>query len=135
MKYVVVGTGVAGLAAIEAIRSIDAAGEIAWIGDDAHGYYSRPGLAYLLTGEVHDRQLYPQVGDELKKWRVNRTHARVARLFPAQRSIELQQGDTLSYDRLLLALGAQAAPLDVPGAQLQGVFEDIAKRVFTRLSK
>ena len=58
MKYVIIGTGVAGIAAIEAIRSVDAAGEITMIGDDPHGYYSRPGLAYFLTGEVNDKQLF-----------------------------------------------------------------------------
>ena len=30
------------------------------ISDDPHGYYSRPGLAYYLTGELHDKALYPR---------------------------------------------------------------------------
>ncbi len=45
MKYAIIGSGVAGIAAIEAIRSVDSAGEIVMIGDDPHGFYSRPGLA------------------------------------------------------------------------------------------
>ena len=52
MKYVVIGIGVAGFAAIEAIRSVDKAGEIVMIAEDPNGYYSRPGLAYYLTGEL-----------------------------------------------------------------------------------
>ena len=57
MKYVIIGAGVAGYAAIEAIRSQDAAGDITMISDDPHGYYSRPGLAYYLTGELQDKAL------------------------------------------------------------------------------
>ena len=55
MKYVIVGSGVAGIAAIESIRSIDPASEVVLVGDDPHGFYSRPGLAYYLTGELHDK--------------------------------------------------------------------------------
>ncbi|MBI3739617.1 MAG: NAD(P)/FAD-dependent oxidoreductase, partial [Chloroflexi bacterium] len=67
MKYVIIGTGVAGIAAIEAIRSVDANGEIIMIGDDPHGFYSRPGLAYYFTGEVPDKQLFPQMAEEFRK--------------------------------------------------------------------
>jgi len=64
MKYVIVGSGVAGIAAIEAIRSVDESGEVILIGDDPHGYYSRPGLAYYLTGELHDKALFPRTADD-----------------------------------------------------------------------
>jgi len=55
MRYVIIGSGVAGIAAIEAIRSVDSVGEIVLIGDDPHGYYSRPGLAYYLTANCTTR--------------------------------------------------------------------------------
>jgi NADPH-dependent 2,4-dienoyl-CoA reductase/sulfur reductase-like enzyme len=38
MKYTIIGSGVAGIAAIEAIRSADGSGEITLIGDDPYGY-------------------------------------------------------------------------------------------------
>ncbi|HSB01766.1 MAG TPA: hypothetical protein VLE49_14035, partial [Anaerolineales bacterium] len=62
-----IGSGVAGIAAIEAIRSVDAAAEITLIGDDPYGFYSRPGLAYYLTGELHDKALFPRTAEDLKK--------------------------------------------------------------------
>ena len=67
MKYVFVGSGVAGIAAIEAIRSLDTAGEIVMVGDDPHGFYSRPGLAYYLTGELHDKALFPRTADDYRR--------------------------------------------------------------------
>ena len=38
MRYVIIGTGVAGISAIEAIRSVDRSGEVILIGDDPHAY-------------------------------------------------------------------------------------------------
>jgi nitrite reductase (NADH) large subunit len=49
MNHVIIGSGVAGIAAIEAIRSVDSTSPITLIGDDPYGFYSRPGLAYYLT--------------------------------------------------------------------------------------
>jgi len=130
MKYVIIGTGVAGIAAIEAIRSVDINGEITMIGDDPHGYYSRPGLAYFLTGEVHDKQLFPQMADTFRKLRFRYLKGRVTRILPDVHRLEMQTVPSskessnvvsVSYDRLLLAVGARAHQLTIPGAQLPGV--------------
>lgn len=121
MNYVIVGTGVAGIAAIEAIRSVDASGAITLIGDDPHGYYSRPGLAYYLSGEIGEQQLFPLPEDGLRRLRVRHIKGRVARLSPASHQLQLTTGPAIEYDRLLLATGAHASPLDVPGAELPQV--------------
>ena len=130
MKYVIIGTGVAGVAAIEAIRSVDVAGEITLIGDDPHGYYSRPCLAYFLTGEVPDKQLFPQMADAFRKLRFHYLKGHVTRILPEAHRLEMQtaasskQGSavtSVSYDRLLLAVGSRAHKLSIPGAQLPGV--------------
>ncbi len=121
MNYVIVGTGVAGIAAAESIRSIDAAGAITLIGDDPHGYYSRPGLAYYLSGEVNEKQLFPYRADELRQLRVQHIKGLVARLTPTAHQLQMQDGSIIAYDRLLLATGAHAAPLHVPGAGLPEV--------------
>ncbi len=135
MRYVIVGSGVAGVAAIEAIRRVDDQGEIWLIHEDAHGFYSRPGLAYYLTDEIPEEQLFSQSVD-WKRLNVRRVWGRVTRLDPLQgrvegRSYRLQrsffehkvreEAFSLSYDRLLLATGAQAVRLEVPGSDLQGV--------------
>ncbi len=129
MKYVIIGTGVAGIAAIEAIRSVDAVGEITMIGDDPHGYYSRPGLAYFLTGEVNDKQLFPQMADTFRKLRFRYLKGHVTRVLPDVHRLDLQTASStggstvvgVSYDRLLLAVGSRAHLLTIPGAQLPGV--------------
>jgi NAD(P)H-nitrite reductase large subunit len=121
IKYLVIGAGVAGLSAIEAIRSIDTIGEITQVCDDPAGYYSRPGLAYYLTGEVTEDCLFPFAESDLKRFVVKHEKAQVQRIIPQDHRIQLQGGKYLCYNRLLIATGAQAALAKVPGVELQGV--------------
>jgi len=123
MKCVIVGSGVAGIAAIEAIRSVDGTGEIVMIGNDPHGYYSRPGLAYYLTGELHDKALFPKTAIDYRKLKFRYVKETVARINRGQHVLELGEKGVLSYDRLLLAVGAQAVSLKVPGSNLEGVLK------------
>lgn len=121
MKYVLIGTGVAGLAACEAIRSLDRNGEIFLLGDDPHGYYSRPGLAYYLTGEMDAKGLYPRSKKDWAALKLHYIRGHVSELFPEEHAVALSDGSRLGYDRLLIAVGAQANRLNVPGAELDGV--------------
>jgi len=123
VRYVIIGSGVAGIAAIEAMRSLDTAGEITLIGDDPYGFYSRPGLAYYLTGELHDKALFPRTADELRKLNFRYINKQVTKILRAEHTLELRDQSGVSYDRLLIAVGAQALPLEVPGADLEGVLK------------
>jgi nitrite reductase (NADH) large subunit len=123
MNYVIIGSGVAGIAAIEAIRSLDSDSDVTLIGNDPYGFYSRPGLAYYLTGELHDKALFPRTPDDLKKLNFRYIKGKVTRISRAEHVLELQNQSRLPYDRLLIAVGAQAMPLEVPGANLEGVLK------------
>ncbi|HET6824208.1 MAG TPA: FAD-dependent oxidoreductase, partial [Anaerolineales bacterium] len=123
MRYAIIGSGVAGIAAIESIRSIDRIGEMILIGDDPYGFYSRPGLAYYLTGELHDRALFPRTEDDFRKLNFGYVKGKVVKIVRADHTLELGDQSTVQYDRLLIAVGAQAMPLEVPGADLEGVLK------------
>jgi len=121
MNYVIIGSGVAGIAALETIRSIDRVGDITLIGDDPHGYYSRPGLAYYLSGEIPDQSLFSKRPEDFQKLRVRFLKGTVKQIFRAEHYVEVKGQSYLPYDRLLLALGASSTPLNVPGSKLNGV--------------
>jgi len=133
MKYVIIGTGVAGIAAVEAIRSVDKTGDIVLVGDDPHGFYSRPGLAYYLTGELHDKALFPKTSNDYRGLKFRYAKESVTRINRDQNVLELGEKGVISYDRLLVAVGAQATPLKVPGSNLDGVLKidhlDDAKQI------
>lgn len=123
MRYVIIGTGVAGFSAVEAIRSADRAGEIVLIGDDPHGFYSRPGLAYFLTGELQDKTLFPKSREAYARLKFIYKKARVTGMDRQHKTLMLDNKTPLTYDKLLIATGASAIPLTVPGANLQGVLK------------
>jgi len=123
MRYAIIGSGVAGVAAIEAIRSVDESGEITLIGNDPHGHYSRPGLAYYLTGEIHDQVLFSKQPEDFQKLRFRYLKGHVKRLLRDRHYLEVEGHIYVPYDRLLLALGAAAIPLEVPGSKLEGVLK------------
>lgn len=120
-RYVIVGNGPAGATAAETIRRHDPAGDIRIVGGENVPFYSRPGLAYLLTGTIPERRLFSRPDSDYE-------HARIARTVGTVRSIDrhghrvvLAGGDALPYDRLLLAVGARAVRPSIPGIDLDGV--------------
>jgi NAD(P)H-nitrite reductase large subunit len=129
----IIGAGVAGVAAAEAIRKRDIKGEIFMVSNDPNGFYSRPGLAYYLSGEINDKGLFPAHQRDWINANVHYVKGFVTRIFPAEHVIEIGASGKLSYDRLLLASGSVAAPMKIPGSNLESVvklddFED-AKRI------
>ncbi len=120
-RYVIIGTGVAGISAAEAIREVDPHGSIILVGDEPDGYYSRPGLAYYLTGELPEKQLFPFTPEDFRRLNVRIVHDRALRVLPKQHQVLLAQHGALSYDRLLLATGSQAVMPPLPGIDLEGV--------------
>ena len=120
-RYLIIGTGPAGLAAAEAIREHDFEGEITLIGDEPYGYYSRPGLAYDLTGELTEEGLYPLTKQDFINLNLRILHAKVTQIIPQSHQVILASGRRVAYDRLLIATGAEAARIQIPGSELPGV--------------
>jgi NADPH-dependent 2,4-dienoyl-CoA reductase/sulfur reductase-like enzyme len=120
-RYVIVGNGPAGVTAAETIRSHDAEGDIRIIGGEDVGFYSRPGLAYLLTGAIPEQRLFSRPESAYERARIQRTVGSVRTIEPRGHRIELADGEVLRYDRLLLAVGARAVRPEMDGIDLQGV--------------
>ncbi|MFM8271367.1 MAG: NAD(P)/FAD-dependent oxidoreductase [Gemmata sp.] len=119
--YVLVGSGIAAVAAAEAIRERDPSGRITMVSLEPHPFYSRPGLAYLLRGDIPEKQLAVRSPDDVKALKLNRAHATATDVRPAEHELVLSNGTALRYDRLLLATGALAVPPPFPGGDLTGV--------------
>jgi NAD(P)H-nitrite reductase large subunit len=137
-RYLMLGSGAAGISAAEAIRKIDPKGDIMLVSEERDGYYSRPGLAYLLTGEVPEEALYPFRMEDFKRLRLRMVHGRVGQILPEQHQVLFQDGQQLGYDRLLIATGARAVKVKLPGAELQGVvtLESLAEtRIILKLAR
>jgi NADPH-dependent 2,4-dienoyl-CoA reductase/sulfur reductase-like enzyme len=119
-KYVIVGCGVAGLSAAESIRKHDPSGRIVMITEDPHGFYSRPGLAYVLNGLLPEDQIRTDYGDTLEAIGVETVVEQVKAVQPEVKRVALNDGQ-MAYDTLLLAVGARAVLPEIPGIHSTGV--------------
>ena len=121
--FVIVGAGLAGAQAAETLREEGFDGPVVLVGAEPERPYERPPLSkqYLLgtagrdSAFVHDTAWYAEHDVDL------RTGVRATRLDPAAHRVALDTGEELAYARLLLATGASARRLPVPGADLEGV--------------
>ena len=120
-RYVIVGNGAAGASAADAIRTRDADGDIHVIGAEKHGFYSRPGLAYYLTGQLPERALFSRPEKEYTRAGIRTTTGTVRTVHHRSHHVELDDGRMLPYDRLLLSVGAKAVRPDLVGIDLEGV--------------
>lgn len=121
MRYLIIGNGAAGVTAAETIRLHDPQGSISIVSAEPYPAYSRPGLAYLLIGEIPKSQLFTRNPEWYSARRLNLVFGKAERLDVRGQRVRLEDGRVLRYDRLLLATGARATPAPYPGANLSGI--------------
>jgi 3-phenylpropionate/trans-cinnamate dioxygenase ferredoxin reductase component len=116
----IVGASLAGLSAARALRAQSYDGRIVIVGDEKHPPYDRPPLSKdFLAGKatVSDLALSTEDDETLElDWRLGNL---AVRLDAAGRAVELDSGEELVADGVVLATGARARTL--PGTALAGV--------------
>jgi len=122
IRYVIIGTGAAGIAAAQTIRTLDQYCEIYLVAAEVEGYYSRPSLAYYLNKEVNKNSLFPFNNNDFKNLGLQIIFDKAESINPATQEIALQSGQIFPYDKLLVATGASAIPTNVDGGDLEGVY-------------
>ncbi len=123
MRYVIVGNSYAAVGAVEAIRELDAQGEILIISNEPYPTYCRPLITYWITGNVSDEKLALRPASWYETNRVQTALGRtVVQVNPARRQVVLEDGEVVPYDRLLVATGAQPFMPPIEGIEAEGVF-------------
>ncbi len=120
---VIVGGGQAGLQAAESLRAEGYSGPLLIVGEEPHAPYQRPPLSKeFLTGQMDERQLWIRAPAALERKSIGLvTGRRVAAIDREAQRLTLDDGETLDYAALVLATGARARMLPIPGADLAGV--------------
>ena len=124
-RIVIVGASLAGATAAATLRDEGFDGEIRLIGAEPQLPYNRPPLSkgYLRQEESFDAQLVKPAAYYTEQ-RIQLTlGVKAASIDATQKFVELQTGEHVTYDRLLVTTGGRNRTLSVPGADLDGVFQ------------
>ena len=123
-NFIIVGGGLAGADAAQTLREEGFDGSITLLGQEPNAPYERPPLSKdYLQGKaerdsifVHTEPWYAEHGVDLSM------STAVTSLDSAARTVTTATGAQLHYDKLLLATGSKPRRLEVPGADLDGVY-------------
>lgn len=125
MTTIIVGAGHGGGTAAALLRQNGYAEPIILIGEEPHPPYQRPPLSKgWLKGEVDGDGLLLRPSAWYAEANIDlRTSTRVVTLDRASRTVTLSTGEVLAYDKLIIATGARARRLVLPGSDLNGFLE------------
>ena len=130
MRLVIVGGVAAGTKAASRARRVDEGAQIVVYQEEPEPSISECGLPYLLSGVVEGRdELVARTPEQFAEKDIAvRVRHRVERIDPTNKRLSvrnLRSDETLedTYDRLIIATGAQAVLPPIPGADLEGIFK------------
>ena len=122
-RIVIIGSGIAGLSAAEAARKTDPEAQILILTENPHLPYHRPRLPGVIMDPdsvdkiiLHDQAWYQDKNLDLRRG------VRVKAVDTDQHSVQLEEGESITYDKLILATGSRSFMPPMPGNDLEGVF-------------
>ena len=108
MHYVMIGNSYAALGAIEAIRQVDKENPITVISDEPYPCYARPLITFWLGGSVTTDHMYYRPADYYEKHNIRTLLGqRATSIDFKSKRVHLADGNTVSYDKLLIATGGK----------------------------
>jgi NADPH-dependent 2,4-dienoyl-CoA reductase/sulfur reductase-like enzyme/ferredoxin len=120
-RVVVIGNGIAGVTAADHVRRRHPGAEIHLIAREKHHLYNRMGIERLIYGRSAMAGLYLQEEQWYEDLQITTwLNTRVVRIDRAARQVILGTGETVPYDRLILATGSSAMVPPIEGFGLPG---------------
>jgi NAD(P)H-nitrite reductase large subunit len=123
VKYVIVGASAGGIGAVEAIRELDPVGTITVISDEPCPQYSRPMISDFVSGKADFCKMKCRT-DEF--WKENSVEALTGKKATAlnltEKIVQLESGEKIAYEKLLLATGGKPFVPKMEGSEKDGVF-------------
>jgi 3-phenylpropionate/trans-cinnamate dioxygenase ferredoxin reductase subunit len=124
-RFVIVGAALAGASAAAALREAGFDGSITLIGAEPLMPYNRPPLSkgYLRGQDRFEDQLVNPAAYYAEHEIALRSGVRVDAIDPRRKTVALERGGEVPYDRLLVATGGRNRAVTSPGANLPGIFQ------------
>lgn len=119
-KIVIIGNGISGITAAREIRK-KSDFEIDVISAESEYFFSRTALMYVFMGHMRFEDIQPYENNFWKKNRINLIFNRVSAVDCDLKKVQLQSGESIQYDDLIIATGSKPNIFDWPGKNLKGV--------------
>ncbi|WP_416545902.1 NAD(P)/FAD-dependent oxidoreductase [Limnohabitans sp. DCL3] len=120
--HVILGAGPAGVIAAETLRKHAPADTITLVGDEPDAPYSRMAIPYLLIGNIEEQGTYlRKTATHFDDLRITLVKAKVTRVDAAGKTVHLDNGQSMAFDKLLIATGSQPVRPPIAGMDLPGV--------------
>ncbi len=120
MKILIIGNGIAGITAARHIRK-NSDHEIIVISGETDHFYSRTALMYIFMGHMRFEETKPYEDWFWMKNRIQLYRAWVETVDTDQKHVILDNGKSMSYDKLIIATGSSSNYFGWPGQDLKGV--------------
>lgn len=120
---IIVGSGLAGYAVARELRKLDAETPIIMLTGDHGGFYSKPMLSNALSsGKMPESILNGDAAQMASQLKISiRPHCRVAAINQQKQTVTLTDGEEISYDHVVLALGADQVRLPLSGSGVEKI--------------
>lgn len=124
MRYVIVGSGPAGLSAIESIREVDRDNEVLLVTAEKYVGYSKPLITYLLGKMTEKSKMFYRTEEFLKENDVSiLPETKITGLATEDKLLFAENGEKIEYDKLLIATGGRPFIPEIEGLKGQdGIF-------------
>jgi nitrite reductase (NADH) large subunit len=121
MRYLIIGNAAAGIAAAGAVRMRDSGARVLIISDESHPAYFRPLITTLIENGIGKEALLrdPRTIPPGVEFRLGTS---VEAIEPRTKSVLIKGGESVQYDRLLLATGSSALRPSIQGLDGLGVY-------------
>ena len=121
-RYLIIGSGIAGITAAETIRENDPTGQITLVTDEETPFYNRIRLCDFISGDLPPSELtgVPQAWYETKNI-ILRVAIRITRLDPSRGVAITREGEVLPWDKVLIATGGSPRIPNIHGVEKKGV--------------
>lgn len=120
MHLVIIGNGITGITTARYVRKVRD-WDITIISSETKHFFSRTALMYIYMGHMEYEHTKPYEDHFWEKNDLDLIHDHVTNINSGNKTLNLKEGDTVSYDKLVVATGSEPNKFGWPGQDLKGV--------------
>jgi NAD(P)H-nitrite reductase large subunit len=123
-EYLIIGNSAGGIGAAEAIREVDKENSIVILSDEPYPAYSRPLISEYLSGERNLEEMLFRPADFYEKNNLELMPGKTVKSLDfTGKTVELESGEKIAWNKLLLATGGVPIVPRMEGLDKKGVFK------------